>query len=116
MEASVVVGRCNISKNIFGIRMEKQKNKWVFTWAFKLSKKAAKNEGFDQTKISGVMAIDSKYPGCPHCEARAFYQCGKCKQIVCLKGEEAEVTCPSCGNKGKLIISENFDDIKGGAY
>jgi len=115
MEATVVMAKCNISKESFGIRAEKQINKWVFNWAFKLSEKAATNEGYNETTISGAIAIASEYPGCPHCGGRGTYVCGHCKKAVCLKGEETEVTCPHCGNKGKLVASETVEGLKGGA-
>lgn len=116
MEARVIMAKCHKSKEPFGIRAQKMENKWVFTWAFKLSDKVAKSEGFDQSKISGVITIDSKYPGCPHCSARSFYQCCKSNKIVCW-GHEGLVNCPHCGYTGKIGASrESFDNIDGGAY
>ena len=116
MEATVVMAKCNMSKEIFAIRLQKNENAWVFTWAFKISEKSANNEGYSQTNVSGVLKIDSQYPGCPHCGAESFYQCGHCKKIVCYKGEEKQVTCPHCGTTSGFKTSETFNDIKGGAF
>lgn len=116
MEATVIMAKCKVSKEGFGIRAQKQGSSWLFTWAFKLSGKSAKNEGYDKANISGAINIVSEYPGCPHCGATGFYQCGRCKKIVCYLGEEDEATCPHCGNTAGFKGGGNFKDIAGGAF
>ena len=59
--ATVVMAKCQRSKLPFGIRMEKKKDGvWYCTWAFKLSEKAAANEGYSATPISGRVALDAE--------------------------------------------------------
>lgn len=116
MEATVILATCNTTKKKFGIRAEKMQNMWVFTWSFKLSDKAAKNEGFDKTSVSGAIGISEEYPGCPHCEAMSFYQCGNCNNIICYNNEDMKVTCPVCGAQGELTVGESFDEITGNEF
>jgi len=116
MEATVIMAKCKVSKEGFGIRAEKQGSSWTFTWAFKLSERAAKNEGFDQTNISGSISLAAEYPGCPHCGAKKFSQCGSCNKTACYVGKEEKVTCPHCGNTANVVHVESFDRIAGGAF
>lgn len=116
MEATVIIAKCKVSKEGFGIRAQKKGSTWLFTWAFKLSEKAAFNEGYDKTKVSGSIQLGSEYPGCPHCGAQGFYQCGGCKKIVCYEGHEEQATCPHCGNTAGFNQAESFDGISGGAF
>lgn len=114
--AVVVMASCHKNKKPFAIRSEKRGSIWYFTWAFVLTEVAIKSEGFDRTEIRGEINIDPEYPGCPHCGARTFFQCGSCKRIVCLCGDEKVVKCPVCGNGGELAYVDKFDHIKGGEY
>ncbi len=117
MEATVVMAKCKVSKKSFGIRAEKLKKSWIFTWAFNLSDKAAKNEGYDQAKISGTINLNSEYPGCPHCAAKSFFQCGGCNKIVCYAGKEEKITCPHCGIICEgFVETDDFNGISGGAF
>ena len=116
MEATVIVAKCKNSKDTFGIRTEQRSNAWVFTWAFKMTEKAAASEGYNLTNISGAIRLDTDYPGCPHCESKGFTQCGRCNKIACYRGHEEKVTCPHCGNTAHVSSAESFEDIKGGAF
>lgn len=116
MEATVILAKCKVSKTGFAIRAQKQGSSWLFTWAFQLSEKAAKHEGYDKTTVSGSIVLESEYPGCPHCGAKGFYQCCSCKKIVCYVGNEQMAKCPHCGNTAGFKVSENFDGIAGGAF
>lgn len=113
-EASVVAGRCSKARKTFGIRMEKSKNEWHCTWAFKIDDKAAKNEGYDNEMVSGRIVVDDEYPGCPYCETKGWFSCGKCGKLTCYNGETV-VTCGWCGNKGEVRAAETFD-LKGGGF
>ncbi len=116
MNATVILAKCKNSKESFGIRAEQQNNTWVFTWAFKISEKVAANEGYNTTNVSGVISLDDDYPGCPHCKATGFSQCGKCKKTACFGGNAEKVTCPHCGYTDNTRSAESFDDIEGGAF
>jgi hypothetical protein len=116
MEATVIMAKCKVSKEGFGIRAQKQRSSWLFTWAFQLSDKAARNEGYDNTNVSGSIGLDGEYPGCPHCGASNFYQCGSCKRIVCYVGNEETAKCPHCGITAGFRQAESFDGISGGAF
>lgn len=116
MDATVIMAKCKISKEGFGIRAQKQGSSWLFTWAFQLSDKAAKNEGYDNKNVSGSIGLDGEYPGCPHCGAKSFTQCGGCRKIACYIGNEEQVTCPHCGYTSTVSQAESFDGITGGAF
>lgn len=97
MEASVLVMRCGLSKNIFGVRIQKMDTgDWHRTWAFKLNEKLAKREGYEMQSISGSLKETENFPGCPYCGSHSFYQCGTCHKIVCWNGKDMRVTCPWC--------------------
>lgn len=115
MEATVITAKCKVSKEGFGIRAQKQGCSWLFTWAFKLSDKTAKDEGYNNANISGAINLSSEYPGCPHCGAKLFSLCG-CKKIACYFGNEEMVTCPHCGVTSGVKKANTFDGIKGGAF
>lgn len=54
-EAAVVMAKCRHSKQPFGIRMEKKNDGvWYCTWAFKLSERAAANEGYDEIRLCHI--------------------------------------------------------------
>ena len=95
----VIMGTCQQTKRPFGITVEKQGKDYVFTWAFKINAKAAKREG--------------EYPGCPHCGAPSWFQCGKCKRFVCMPYDQKIVRCPECGNEGEIVLADKFD-LSGG--
>ena len=115
-EATVIMATCQKSKNTFGIRAEKISNAWHFTWAFPMSKKAASREGYDSTTVNGQVLVDSEYPGCPDCNGHGFIHCHACSKVVCWDGKTPNFKCPVCGNQGEIMITEKFDNIKGGNY
>ena len=99
----VVVMRCSRVRKSSGVRFEKRvENKWVGTWAFELKEASAEREGYEKTAIGGSISLDNTYPGCPHCNARALFKCGKCNKVGCWDGESKVVICPWCGNKGEI--------------
>lgn len=112
--ATVVMARCKRSKMPFGIRVEKKQDIWYCTWTFKLEERTAKNEGYDTVSISGQMALEEEYPGCPHCGSMGWFKCGACGRITC-QGDETIVTCSWCGNQGETVMSDRFD-LTGSGY
>jgi len=115
LRATVIMAKCQRSKESFGIRAEYRVKELVFTWAFKLSEKAAGREGYGSDDFSGVISFDAAYPGCPHCESMGFVQCG-CGKISCAANTHT-FQCPFCGTKSnELNESNNFDNIKGGTF
>ena len=114
MEATVITAKCHKTKKTFGIRAQKDNNKWLFTWAFDLPEKTAKIEGYEQTNINGIIDFSHIYPGCPHCGSLGFYQCGNCKKITCWNGEKNKDICPHCGNENSFgKATDKFDSITG---
>jgi hypothetical protein len=113
--ATVMLAKCQQSKRSFGIRVEKKQEIWYCTWTFKINEKAASNEGYDDTVVSGKMSMDEEYPGCPHCGAMAWFSCGKCKKITCTNSTATKATCAWCGNLCTLRAAEKFD-LRGGGY
>jgi hypothetical protein len=99
MEASVVLAKCSRSNGLYGMRIEKRKNDWVRTWAFKISEQKAKHEGYGEAKKTGSLSPTSEYPGCPYCGMVGINQCS-CGKLFCGSGE-ATAVCPWCGQEGE---------------
>ena len=114
-QATVVMAKCRRSKQPYGIRMEKKRDGvWYCTWAFKLSERAAANEGYGGTLVSGRVDLDAEYPGCPYCGAMGWFSCGSCGKLTCNSGE-IHVTCSWCNMSGECSAAESFD-LKGDGY
>lgn len=113
-QATVIMAKCKQSRKPFGIRVEKMPdNIWHCTWAFKLTEKAASNEGYGTELVSGQMGLADTYPGCPYCNSGGWFCC-TCGKITC-QGEERRVTCSWCGKSGETVDSDTFD-LHGGGY
>ena len=113
MEANVILAKCGKNGRPFGMRVEKRGGDWVRTWAFKIDEAKAKNEGFDKTPIKGSLNAVAGYPGCPHCGAGSFVQCG-CGKLCCWNGSPS-AHCRWCGIKTENIaIGESFAVSSGG--
>lgn len=108
-EEMVVMATCQKTKKPFGITVQKKGNEYEFTWAFKINPSSVKKEGYDKNKANGNIFMNENFPGCPHCNATSWFQCGKCKSFVCMDEGTEMVKCPLCGNEGKVVTSDNFD-------
>ncbi len=93
----ILVARCAQTSQPFGMRMERQGggNHWSATWSFAIREGLAKKEGYDKTRIEGVIDTLPTYPGCPHCRNHGYFKCS-CGEIGCWNGESRRVACPSC--------------------
>lgn len=99
----IVMSRCSQSKTGAGMRFERGADRlWRATWAFPIKDAVAELEGYDRAQISGIGGVTAEYPGCPHCRAPSFFQCGACRSVACWDGASRVVTCPSCGQGGEL--------------
>ena len=115
-KANVILAKCCRSHQTYGIRVEQRAdNVWYCTWAFPISDKNAKSEGYDNVVISGRVENDPEYPGCPYCGNRAWVNCDRCKKLTCWDGREGVIECEWCRNKGEIIEAETFD-ISAGDY
>ena len=110
MEATVALCKCTTNKKTFGIRFEKVKDGWKYTWAFPVTDRAAGKEGYGGTSIFGELIVDSEYPGCPFCKTKSFFKCCKCGKLSCWNGNDEYASCQWCGNAGAL--SSGIDSIK----
>ncbi len=114
-QATVVMAKCKQTKRPYGIRMEKkQDGVWYCTWAFELSERAAANEGYGSTLVSGKVDLDAGYPGCPHCGATSWCCCGSCGKLTCYSGETFSV-CGWCNISGEASAADSFN-LKGNGY
>ena len=114
-EVTIIQTRCQRSKQLFGIRAEKiREGEWLCNWAFKMSEKTAANEQYGETPVSGRMAFDAEYPGCPYCGTIGWFICGKCGRVTCYSGEST-TTCGWCGNTAPCTVGDRFD-LKGTGY
>jgi hypothetical protein len=99
---AIVYCRCARSRRQFAIRFEqKDKGKWLATWAFSVDKSSEKHATADQNVITGDFDLDSSFPGCPHCHAKSAFGC-MCGKLGCWDGEARTVTCPWCSVTGRL--------------
>lgn len=116
MEATVILMRCKKNKALSGIRVQKMEDdNWWMTWAFGISEKSAKNEGFSQHYSLKGMCGTSDYPGCPYCKSPGFVVCGNCNNLTCYDGEK-NITCAWCGQHlDNIVISDKFE-LSGGGY
>jgi hypothetical protein len=110
----VVMASCQQSKLPFGITVHRAGKVFEFNWAFKISASSAKREGFESNKVNGNIFNANTYPGCPHCGATSWFQCGNCKRFVCMRPDQKIVKCPVCGNEGEVYAAEDFE-LSGGA-
>ena len=117
MEAAIILAKCSKQKKTYGIRTEKMSDgDWWRTWAFPISDRRAKNEGYDNTPILGNMYATKDFPGCPYCGAKSFVQCGKCRKISCWKGESS-LPCNWCGNYlNNITTATSKFSLFGGDY
>ena len=113
-EASAILAKC-AGDNLYGIRIEKRKNDWVRTWAFKLKEEMAEKEGFDKVNFTGSFYTDEEYPGCPYCGARKCFVCGNCGKVSCYDGGD-KVVCNWCGANGKPAEDDGSLDVSGGGF
>lgn len=115
-QASVVLAKCRKSHRTYGIRIERRTdNVWYCTWAFPITEKEASNEGYGNTMISGKVAVDPNYPGCPYCGGHVWVNCSYCGKLTCWENGEKSFKCAWCGSTGELVAAEDFD-LKGIGY
>ena len=109
----VVLARCRITRQLFGIRIEeKYPTQWLADWAFSIHEKQAKKEGYGNSQIRGSFGVDmAVYPGCPNCQAPGFFKCS-CGKLGCWDGESRTVTCPWCG--ARIELGGSIDALSAG--
>lgn len=57
---------------------------------------------WDSLNIKGTFSLSPTYPGCPECQAAAFFKCGSCSRLACWDGKAQIVTCPWCKHESHL--------------
>lgn len=113
--AFAILACCSETKEPFGITVDQvSSGLYQFVWAFKIDKKKAHREGYDQKNVNGGVIFDKEFPGCPHCGEKRMIVCGKCNTFFCHHGEK-NVTCPECGFKGE-VTNVSSVNLKGGGY
>ena len=106
--ANVLLARCDSHKKLFGVRIEKQGDDWVRTWAFPIDEARAKHEGFDKTEISGSLSPTREYPGCPYCKGVFLLQCS-CGKMICCRNKTISDVIAEEGAK-----DDDANESKGG--
>jgi len=116
MEANIILSKCSVHNNTFGIRVEKRGNDWFRTWAFKINDENARREGYDKTSITGSFTATPDYPGCPYCgEKRNFIRCN-CGKMSCWKEGQKTGACHWCGIVIENIITRESFNFSGGKF
>ena len=104
MDAKVLLAKCRENGQMFGIRAEKRKNDWIRTFTFKVDEERAKNEGFNETSISGTFDKTEDYPGCPYCQKMEFFTCPTCGKLTCIIWDEKTGICRWCGTNVNDLV------------
>jgi len=62
-----------------------------------------RDSSFQSVTLSGRIEIGSLYHGCPHCHARGYFRCGKCRLFSCWNSyndkphlDHKDVWCAAC--------------------
>ncbi|GAA1027131.1 hypothetical protein GCM10009557_07290 [Virgisporangium ochraceum] len=71
---------------LYGIRVEERSDAWYATWGFALNQRRATRERYGDTVVRSSLLLADGFPGCPHCEAASFVQCGTCQRLTCWDG------------------------------
>lgn len=108
-EVKIFVCRCQKTKQLYGIRIEKINGTWYRTWAFKMTENQLKHENYGNETISGAFPASSTYPGCPYCGNKNFAQCFCCNHIGCASFSDKTYTCLWCGDSSELQLVESLD-------
>ena len=84
MDATIIMIHCLKQNKVFGARTERRSDgDWWRTWAFPISERIAKAEGYDKTPVRGNLYSTIDDPGCPYCGGNGFVQCNRChKQLA----------------------------------
>jgi hypothetical protein len=116
LNMTVIEAKCTRTHQLFGISFKEVKpNEWVAYWTFPLSEVTSRKEGFGNAAVTGVISLDNKYPGCPHCKAGTFLHCSVCHKVYCCIPGVVSEMCPWCG--ANIPINYNSTghyDIAGG--
>ncbi|MDO4756279.1 MAG: TerY-C metal binding domain-containing protein [Parabacteroides sp.] len=112
MTAVIALCKCSQTKNLYGIRFEKDGKAWKYTWAFPVKEATASREQYDKTRITGGLIQSPDYPGCPYCGTNGFFHCG-CGKLNCWDGKSHHATCNWCGASGELTDGIDSIDITG---
>lgn len=97
----IALCKCPVSHKTYGVRFEKVGIAWKYDWAFRIKPEAASREHYDETKLVGEIVRDSKYPGCPDCEAKFFIICG-CGHLNCNYCQGNRFVCEWCKREGTI--------------
>lgn len=112
--AFVLSCKCHNGK-LFGVTIEEfPDHTWEPIWAFPITEKMAKVEGYNSTKFSGTWGSLDRYPGCPYCGRTGIVQCGACGKTMCYNSGEEDFDCKWCGKRIKKVEYNARFDYKGG--
>lgn len=104
-EARIALCQCTENRRHFGVRVEKQGEDWIATWAFAIkNEESLLREEYQNTKITGTLKLSPGYPGCPYCGGRQMIVCGHCGKLNCQQPESEQnvFVCAGCGNAGEI--------------
>jgi len=110
-KVQIIIGKCIKTGQLFGMRAEEFSPEiWSVTWAFPIKDKIAKNEGYDNTKISGFFNFTDTYPGCPHCGAKGSVLC-RCGKTTCFDNDTTIGKCAWCNNQFNVAYNRLTMDV-----
>lgn len=116
-EARVALCQCTESRRHFGIRVEKQGEGWIATWAFAIkNEESLLREGYQNTRIAGALKLSPGYPGCPYCGSLQMIVCGHCGKLHCqpAESEQKAFVCAACGNAGEISPYDGIGGVRVG--
>lgn len=116
-----VLARCTQTRQYFGMTFEERPRgswQWYLISGIPLPEERSKQGEYDRlNNVVGSFFFDnSKYKGCPYCQAMSFYQARHCNnQLACWNGMTNPVPCAWCGETitisgtiSKVNISPDF--------
>jgi hypothetical protein len=114
-EARIAMCKCRETKKAYGVRFERYRDGWKYTWAFPIKESVAKREKYDETMLKGNLYQDEDYPGCPYCGTKGFVICGQCDGLMCNNFGSEPFKCEWCGSEGGTMVDYDGSGFKSGA-
>jgi len=100
-EARIALCKCGEKHKVYGVRFEKYKDGWKYTWAFPIKESEAVREKYDANVIVGDLLPDEEYPGCPYCGSKYFMICS-CGRLNCNISKDGRAYCEWCKEGGTV--------------
>lgn len=103
IDALVGIAKCPHAGQVYGVRIEIEKNKWTATWAFAIKPEIAKREGYTANQFPSNLIYSKEYPGCPYCHR--MEDLAEISKPAVKKTLKIGVSSPCYDDIGKILSS-----------